>query len=154
RSDQNLVTDAWHYGVRAVSWDLGLSPQVGIWQAAVEINGVEVPNSRHAFVVGPTVSFRLATSQTAEATGHARLEVVLSRPSTQTVTVNYAVTGGTANGYTSSGMEPSAAAAIALGLDYRLPAGTLTFMPGETSKFIDLSIYDDSRFELNETVQV
>jgi subtilase family serine protease len=55
------------------------------------------------------------------------------------VTVQYAVTGGTA---------------IGNGVDYTLPPGTISFAPGETSKSITMSVVDDSQPEPNETVVV
>jgi M6 family metalloprotease-like protein len=62
--------------------------------------------------------------------------VSLSQPAATTVTVNYAVTGGTA----------------VSGADYTLPAGTLTFAPGETTKLVPLAFVDDSVVESAETV--
>ena len=53
------------------------------------------------------------------------------------VTVDYAVTGGTATGG---------------GVDYTLAAGTLTFLAGQTSKTISVPTKADTLFEGNETV--
>jgi hypothetical protein len=55
------------------------------------------------------------------------------------VTVDYSVTGGTADGG---------------GVDYTLAAGSLTFSPGETTKNISLTVNDDSLDEADETVIV
>jgi len=55
------------------------------------------------------------------------------------VTVQYAVTGGTATGG---------------GVDYTLNSGTLTFNPGVTSQNIPMTVVDDSLVESNETVIV
>jgi hypothetical protein len=87
----------------------------------------------------PTVAFSSATSSGSEATSPASLEVVLSAVSAQTVTVDYSVTGGTADGG---------------GVDYTLAAGSLTFSPGETTKNISLTVNDDSLDEADETVIV
>ena len=53
-----------------------------------------------------------------------------------TYTVQYSVTGGTA----------------AAGADYNLPAGTLTFNPGETNQTIDIDIISDAAAEPDETM--
>ena len=62
--------------------------------------------------------------------------VSLSQPVATTVTVTYAVTGGTATS----------------GADYTLPAGTLVFAPGETTKLVPLVVVADSVLEPAETV--
>jgi probable HAF family extracellular repeat protein len=64
--------------------------------------------------------------------------VSLSYSSTQNVTVNYA----TANG-----------SALA-GSDYQAASGTLTFAPGETSKFVTVQVNGDRTGEANETFLV
>lgn len=86
----------------------------------------------------PTVSFALAASSTAES-ANAQLTVSLSAVSGRAVTVNYAVTGGTAN----------VADATVVGAP-----GTLTFMPGQTSKTIDVTVVEDTLDEPDETVVV
>jgi hypothetical protein len=65
----------------------------------------------------------------------ARFYVRLSGQSQQTVTVNYATANGTAKA----------------SKDYRAKRGTLTFMPGETTKTIAVDIRVDRRNEPNET---
>jgi hypothetical protein len=54
------------------------------------------------------------------------------------VTVDYAVTGGTATGG---------------GVDYILASGTLIFSAGQTSKTIPITIIDDALDEANETIR-
>ena len=54
------------------------------------------------------------------------------------MSVNYAVTGGTASS----------------GSDYTLPPGTLTFAAGETAKILPSTIIDDDVLEPNETLIV
>lgn len=83
----------------------------------------------------PTVSFNLANSSNSEASS-ALIAVSLSVASAVTSTVDYTVTGGTAT----------------TGADFTLEAGPLTFLPGETSKNISVSIVNDVVFETNETV--
>ena len=64
--------------------------------------------------------------------------VTLSNPSDQTITVNYATVDGTAT-------QPS---------DYTSTSGTLTFMPGDLSKTVNVSVNGDNVFEPDETFTV
>ncbi|HEX2270145.1 MAG TPA: Calx-beta domain-containing protein [Pyrinomonadaceae bacterium] len=61
--------------------------------------------------------------------------VSLSNASSQTVSVNYATSGGTGDDYVST-------------------SGTLTFTPGLTSQPINVTVNGDTTFELNETFSV
>ena len=87
----------------------------------------------------PSVAFETATAEGSENGGIAHLNVVLSNPSSETVTVAYAATGGSAQGG---------------GVDYLLTPGTLTFAPGETTKTIAVSLVNDQVLDPNETVMV
>jgi ELWxxDGT repeat protein len=89
----------------------------------------------------PSVSFVNTASSGSEASSPASIAVSLFpfQPSDQTVTVAYAVTGGTATGG---------------GADYTVTHGTLTFAPGEITKTISVAIENDSLDESNETIQV
>jgi len=87
----------------------------------------------------PTVYFSSTSSNGSEAVIDVTLDVKLSATSDETVTVDYAVTGGTAAGE---------------GEDYTLAAGTLTFAAGDTSENISITINDDSLDEENETIEV
>ena len=71
-------------------------------------------------------------------TSLASFMVTLAAPSTQTVTVRYATSNGTATA----------------GLDYVSVAGTLTFAPGETQKIITVPVKSDSLVEGNETFTI
>ncbi len=71
-------------------------------------------------------------------TSLASFTVTLSAPSTQTVTVNYATSNGTATA----------------GADYTAASGTLTFAPGETQKTVAVVIKSDSLTEGNEDFHV
>ena len=89
----------------------------------------------------PKVSFKAVTSSVSEKLGLVVIPVVLSAATSETVTINYAVlTGGTASS-----------------ADFVLPAGTLTFAPGETTKSISLTFVDDgvtTPKEPSETVKL
>src|SRR5262245_41481841 len=85
-----------------------------------------------------TVSFKHAASLAGEGVGTANLAVVLSAAAASPVSVDYAVTGGTATA----------------GSDYALAAGTLTFNPGQTRLLIPISIVNDALDEDNETIEV
>src|SRR5919197_6488170 len=87
----------------------------------------------------PTVAFALSSSSGAESVTPANLAVTLSAPSGKTVTVSYAVTGGTATGG---------------GVDYTLAGGTLTFAPGVTTQNISISVVNDTLDEDDETLRV
>src|SRR5207244_1353093 len=82
-------------------------------------------------------AFSLTSSSGAESVTPANLAVALSAVSGKTVTLDYAVSGGTATGG---------------GVDYTLASGTLTFAPGVTNQNIALAIVNDALNELNETV--
>ena len=86
----------------------------------------------------PVVSFVLKDSQGDEGKGPAKIEVSLGEASGKRASVEYAVTGGTAEN----------------GKDYTLTNGTLVFEPGELSKSIDIGIIDDKLHEDNETIEV
>ena len=87
----------------------------------------------------PTVAFDLTASNGDESVTPASLSVTLSAVYVETVTVDYAVTGGDATGG---------------GVDYTLAAGTLTFDPNDVSKTIDITIVDDVDVESDETIEV
>lgn len=70
------------------------------------------------------------------------VEVKLSNASCTYVTVDYTTWNG-----------PSAAYAKA-GIDYHSTSGKLTFSPGQTSKFVPVSIIDDNLYENNEIFYV
>lgn len=88
----------------------------------------------------PTVAINsISQNEGNSLTSPANLTVSLSGPSGKTVTVNAAVTGGTAT----------------VGSDYAAGAGgTLTFLPGETSHPATVTINGDPFFEASETVNV
>jgi hypothetical protein len=71
-------------------------------------------------------------------TVNAQFDVTLSAASSQTITVSYATSDGTAIG----------------GADYQASSGTLTFSPGQTVKSIIVPVTGESLVELNETFSV
>jgi hypothetical protein len=83
------------------------------------------------------VSFAAASSQGTEDTSP-QIAVRLSAASGRIVTVGYAATGGSATA----------------GTDFSLPAGSVTFQPGETVKFLPLVVVNDSQAEQSETIRV
>ena len=86
----------------------------------------------------PAVAFVLKDSSGDEGKSPAKIEVSLSEASGKRASVEYAITGGTAENNT----------------DYTLKNGTLVFEPGELSKTIDIGIIDDKLHEDNETIEV
>ncbi|WP_430885033.1 Calx-beta domain-containing protein [Fusibacter sp. JL216-2] len=86
-----------------------------------------------------TLQFDPTTASVAEDGSTKDLTVTRTGGSDGAVTVDYAVTGGTATGS---------------GTDYTLASGTLSFADSETSKTITVSIVDDSTYESDETVEV
>lgn len=84
----------------------------------------------------PAVSFQLTAKSVTESTTSASFNVVLDGASSQTITVNYALTGGTAT----------------LGTDFTLAAGTLTFAPGTTTRTLNFTVLNDTKDENDETV--
>ncbi|MCA9483551.1 MAG: hypothetical protein KC553_07450 [Nitrospina sp.] len=87
----------------------------------------------------PSIQFSSASSNTLESITSVTIPVELSSTHDQTVTVNYAATGGSATGG---------------GVDYTLTNSTLTFNPGETSKNMSFTVIDDAVPESNETIVI
>ena len=85
---------------------------------------------------GVTVGFAGTTGSGLESQSPAPLTVALSTAQAATVTVDYAVTGGTAVN----------------GTDFAITNGTLTFAVGETVKVIPNTITNDLILEANETI--
>lgn len=87
----------------------------------------------------PTVKFSVGTSSGIESETSIKLPVELTASSLNDVTVNYAVTGGTATGS---------------GTDFTLASGVLTIPAGSTTKDILMTVVNDTLDEDNETVVV
>ncbi len=86
----------------------------------------------------PTVSLSAAAYSLSEDAGPANIMASLGAPSGLTVTVNYAVSNGTA----------------LAGSDYVAVGGVLTFTPGATSAVFAVPVNGDSTFEADETFTV
>jgi hypothetical protein len=121
----------------AAYWDIQLLEGYG----PVQIDDMGGDQKRiWAQPMNAEVEFESAASGALESTVPAQITVVLNRPEEgETYTVDYAVTGGTAEG---------------AGVDYTLDAGTLTFNPGESTKTITIDIVDDGADESDETIEL
>jgi hypothetical protein len=86
----------------------------------------------------PVAAFVKTSSRGEEGMNPAKLEVSLNPGSGKTVTVEYAVTGGTARN----------------GIEYALKGGTLVFKPGETRKTVDLEVRPSTVYKDDKTVEV
>jgi|GEM_PF-1991605 len=99
--------------------------------------------SNHTYTIidsPPTVSFETDSSMTLEDNGALmRLPVNLSHAGMEAVSVEVAVIGGTA--------QPG-------GVDYLMPAGLVSFSPGQTAGYIDIRIRADNLIEVNETIEL
>jgi hypothetical protein len=82
--------------------------------------------------------FSESTYNVPENAGTATITVVRSVDTTQTQSVSYATSNGTATA----------------GSDYTAASGTLTFAPGEVTKTFNISIVNDTAIEPNETLTV
>lgn len=87
----------------------------------------------------PEVSFVTAISQGFEDDGTDTIYIELNHVLDGDVTVDYAVTGGTATGS---------------GDDYTLASGTATILGGDTETYIVINLVDDADLELTETVEI
>lgn len=87
----------------------------------------------------PTVQFQLAASAGIESVGTDSILIELNQMIDVAVTINYAITGGTATGG---------------GTDYTLASGTATILAGSSSAAIVFSINNDASQEITETFTV
>jgi hypothetical protein len=86
----------------------------------------------------PTIQFDNATNAQPEGKADASQTVSLSAPSGKTITIDYAKTGGTAGN-----------SDVTIG-----GTGTLTFLPGQVTQTIPITIADDTLFEADETAVI
>ena len=131
--------------IEVVDDDTPEEPETVLLELSDPQNAALGAQSTHTFtirdndaVTAPLVEFAATASAGDESMGTAKLVVVVAPNSTDEVSVDYSVTGGSATN----------------GSDFALDAGTLTFQPGETTKIISLSVVDDADVEESETVTV
>jgi len=86
----------------------------------------------------PEVYFATAQSITDESIGTAEVLLQLSEPSTEVVTVEFSITGGTAT----------------VGNDVRVTEGKVTFPPQTNSAMLKIAIVDDGIEELEEDAEI
>lgn len=86
----------------------------------------------------PAVSFSSAAYSVPEAAGTWLITVTLTHSTEEVVTVPYGAEGGSATP----------------GSDYQVVGGTLTFLPGETLRVLQLIIVDDALNETDETINL
>ena len=97
------------------------------------------PQHTYTIYNGPPPALFTADSSLGDETSpSAEVEVILAYPTSETATVDYAVTGGTATGEA----------------DYQLAPGTLTFAPGDVSETISFTVLDDTVNEASEKIVI
>ncbi|GAB4146262.1 MAG: hypothetical protein OHK0017_06560 [Patescibacteria group bacterium] len=98
-----------------------------------------IENGRNAQASGETIQFQTTSSNSPENVPNPSLTVTMSPASSSTVTVNYAVTGGTAVN----------------GQDFSLPTSTkITFLPGQTVASVPLRVIQNNTNNSNTTAIV
>jgi gliding motility-associated-like protein len=86
----------------------------------------------------PEISFTTTSASGLESVSSVTMNFSLNYPFTVAQSADYSVTGGTATN----------------GTDYNLPAGTVTFAPGQVSKSVSFTVVNDLIVEGNETAIV
>jgi uncharacterized repeat protein (TIGR01451 family) len=86
----------------------------------------------------PTVQFNRSTYSASEASGETAITVTLNTPSGMQASVAYTVSNGSAT-------SP---------LDFLAATGVLTFAPGETCQFINVTLYDYNFYDGDRTVHL
>ncbi len=118
-----------------------LDTDVGVgtfyFRAFLASNGAQqVQLSEVAIMTTSTISFAASSGSASEGSGTSTIVVQLDEVSSSTMTVNYAVTGGTATATS----------------DYVLASGTSTIAAGSTTTSISIQLVDDSVIDGSETV--
>ena len=137
----NRRRDLWRLTVEPdsladVTVTLAAGAACGTPAAVCTKDGRALSNTIWATVRGP-VGISVADARVEEGDGALLAFVVtLSRAASGTVTVDYATADGSAHA----------------GVDYRAASGTLTFRAGESSKTVEVAVFDDSHDEGEETL--
>ncbi len=135
-----------------VAWNITVEPSPSGWgdiaislpggRACTSTGGVcmadnrQLSNSPSGTVQGPA-ALSVADANAQEGTDPTLdFEVTLSRAAGETVTVDYATSDGTATS----------------GADYTATSDTLTFLPGETEKTVNVTVLNDTHDDGGETV--
>lgn len=118
--------------------DLGFINAPGVVAGIGDSQGVgTIVNDDPSPPALPGVSVNdVSTTEGNSGTKNLTFTVKLSKPSSQTITVKYTTADGTAVG----------------GSDYVKQSGTLTFLPGQTTKTVSIQIKGDTVLESDETV--
>ena len=123
-------------GTTAVTVSLSATTDCAADDALCTAEGKALSQAVSATVAGQTVTPELSVADASAAEGSAvEFTVSLSEASSDTVTVAYATSGGTATS----------------GTDFTAASGTLTFAANETSKTVSVATTDDTVDEENET---
>jgi hypothetical protein len=132
--DTKIATDFGFYGAAASNFtEVGFVE--GSTNAYSYVDNVEVEEVQ-ALV---TVSMSDAAAQGAESVGLVTATVVLNTTSTNTVSVDHFLSGGTAD----------------FGTDFtNYTGGTLTFSPGQTTTSVTFTVIDDTENEPDETIVI
>jgi len=137
---RNMVDDA-NLGQSIVTFTATGAGDVIVTYAPVSNIGDDPRAVLSGFELGPsgtTVQFESASSAGAENESPVIIWVSLSIAADETVTVDYAVTGGTATA----------------GVDYVLEDGTLSFEAGQRRRSIEIVVIDDGVAEDDETIEL
>ncbi len=129
-NDQTLSNGSYYWRVKTIDPN------------AVESSYTTANSGAIAFIVDSTphyLSFQSSTGSGIESVTATSIRILLNTEHFEDVTVNYAVTAGTAEG---------------AGVDYTLTSGVATITAGQTSTTIALTVVDDSIDEPDETLTV
>lgn len=130
----------------ALSNDTAPESDEAVMMVLRNATGARLGNSQFAYVIVdddappalPFAGFAATNSSALETSGTALVPVSLSTPATASVTVDYAITAGSATD----------------GLDFIAATGTLTFNPGDSVRHIAVALVDDAVIETSETVLI
>lgn len=120
----------------------GLQPGTDYWVNLVAMNGQSIARSRPRIfrtqgVAAPiSVAFERADSTVLENNGSAQVEVRLSAPAGELITVPVTVSG------------------TALPSDFTVPVASVVFLPGQLKAFFSVNLVNDTLVEADKTIQL